>query len=194
MRLASSAQSMERRGVVAPSDGLIPASVMMPRSNVRSDGLIPDASQKLKESQDVPDEDLRLLLNRARVSRWADHIVKLGGVCIEDVAMASAEDLAPMPKLAAQRLIRFAVEASKEKATCDDRKLAEHEMGDADRATTSEKRSNRAGHDKADEFEQGQARRATDDVTKGLIRSIAEASKEDVDNDDLDLGSRCGVH
>ena len=72
MRLASSAQSMERRGVVAPSDGLIPVSVTMPRSNVRSDGLIPDASQKLKESLDVPDEDLRLLLNRARVSRWAD--------------------------------------------------------------------------------------------------------------------------
>ena len=95
MRLASSAQSMERRGVVAPPDGLIPASVMMPRSNVRSDGFIPDVSQKLKESQDVPDEDLRLLLNRARVSRWADHIVELGGVCIEDVAMASAEDLAP---------------------------------------------------------------------------------------------------
>ena len=53
MRLASSAQSMERRGVVAPSDGLIPVSVTMPRSNVRSDGLIPDASQKLKESLDV---------------------------------------------------------------------------------------------------------------------------------------------
>ena len=65
MRLASSAQSMERRGVVAPSDGLIPAGVTMPRNNVRSDGLIPDVSQKLKESQDLPDDDLRLLLNRA---------------------------------------------------------------------------------------------------------------------------------
>ena len=49
MRLASSAQSMERRGVVAPSDGLIPASVMMPRSNVRSDGLIPDVSQPRRD-------------------------------------------------------------------------------------------------------------------------------------------------
>ena len=70
MRLASSAPSMERRGVVAPSDGLIPASVTMPHNNVRSDGLIPDVSQKLVESQDLPDEELRLLLNRARVSRW----------------------------------------------------------------------------------------------------------------------------
>ena len=124
MRLASSAQSMERRGVVAPSDGLIPVSVTVPRSNVRSDGLIPDASQKLKESQDVPDEDLRLLLNRARVSRWADHIVELGAICVEDVAMTSAEKLAPMPIMAAERLIRFAVEASKENATCDDQKPA----------------------------------------------------------------------
>ena len=95
MRLASSAPSMERRGVVAPSDGLIPASVTMPHNNVRSDGLIPDVSQKLVESQDLPDEELRLLLNRARVSRWTDHIMELGAVCIEDVAMTSAEDLAP---------------------------------------------------------------------------------------------------
>ena len=75
MRLAAStAPSMERRGVAAPPDGLIPESVKMPYSNVRPDGLIPGVSQQRGESQDLPDEELRQLLTRARVSRWADHI------------------------------------------------------------------------------------------------------------------------
>ena len=88
MRLAAStAPSMERRGVAAPPDGLIPESVKMPYSNVRPDGLIPGVSQEHGESRDLPDEELRLLLNRARVSRWADHIMELGAVCIQDVAM-----------------------------------------------------------------------------------------------------------
>ena len=190
MRLASSAPSMERRGVVAPSDGLIPASVTMPHNNVRSDGLIPDVSQKLVESQDLPDEELRLLLNRARVSRWTDHIMELGAVCIEDVAMTSAEDLAPMPIIAAKRLIRFAAEASKEYATHDDRKLTEQEMRDADRTTTSEKRSDNVGHDETDEYELERARRAAEDASKTLIRSAAEASKEDATYDDLDRAER----
>ena len=112
MRCPSLAPNMERRGVVAPSDGL-PASIMM-QNNVRSDGL-PDVSQEREETrQQLPDEDLRQLLRLARVPQWADHIVGLGAVCVQDVAMTSAKDLAPMPILAAQRLIRFAGEAMKE--------------------------------------------------------------------------------
>ena len=110
MRSPSLAPNMERRGVAAPPDGF-PASTRMPHGNVRSDGL-PDVSQEREETrQQLPDEDLRQLLRLARVPQWADHIVGLGAVCVQDVAMTSAKDLAPMPILAAQRLIRFAGEA-----------------------------------------------------------------------------------
>ena len=110
MRSPPLAPNMERRGVAAPPDGF-PASTRMPHGNVRSDGL-PDVSQEREETrQQLPDEDLRQLLRLARVPQWADHIVGLGAVCVQDVAMTSAKDLAPMPILAAQRLIRFAGEA-----------------------------------------------------------------------------------
>ena len=47
MRSPSLAPNMERRGVAAPPDGF-PASIMMPNSNVRSDGL-PDVSQPCRD-------------------------------------------------------------------------------------------------------------------------------------------------
>ena len=166
MRSPSLAPNMERRGVVAPSDGL-PASIMM-LNNVRSDGL-PDVSQEREETrQQLPDEDLRQLLRLARVPQWADHIVGLGAVCVQDVAMTSAKDLAPMPILAAQRLIRFAGEAMKEELSDQDLLRAEREMRDADRVADAEQRSVHVaggnGHDEAaDEHEQERARQALED-------------------------------
>ena len=65
-RIAMSAVSMERRGVVAPHGGLAPVSVTSRHSNVRSDGpTLPDVSQQLEENTRFPDEDLRVLLCRA---------------------------------------------------------------------------------------------------------------------------------
>ena len=111
-RLTTSAASMERRGVVGPHGGQAPVSVTSPQSNVRSDGSNPDVSQQHEEFKQLPDDDLRVLLCRAQVSQWADHIVALGAVCVQDVAMTSAKSLAPMPILAAERLIRFAAQHS----------------------------------------------------------------------------------
>ena len=91
-------------------------SVTSPQSNVRSDGSNPDVSQQHEEFKQLPDDDLRVLLCRAQVSQWADHIVALGAVCVQDVALTSAKSLAPMPILAAERLIRFAAQHSKEEA------------------------------------------------------------------------------
>ena len=121
-RLATLAASMERRGVVAPHGGLAPVSVTSLHSNVRSDGTCTDVSQQQEELKQIPDDDLRVLLCRAQVSQWADHIVALGAVCVQDVAMTSAKSLAPMPILAAERLIRFAAQHSKEEAPSEDLK------------------------------------------------------------------------
>ena len=100
-------------------------SVTSPQSNVRSDGSNPDVSQQHEEFKQLPDDDLRVLLCRAQVPQWADHIVALGAVCVQDVAMTSAKSLAPMPVLAAERLIRFAAQHSKEEAPSEDLKRAE---------------------------------------------------------------------
>ena len=121
-RLTTSAVSMERRGVVAPPGGQAPVSVMSLHSNIRSDGSIPDVSQQHEEFTQLPGEDLRVLLCRSQVSQWADHIVALGAVCVQDVAVASAKSLAPMPILAAERLIRFAALHPKEEAPSEDLK------------------------------------------------------------------------
>mgnify|MGYP001271025993 CR=1 FL=1 len=166
-RLTTSAASMERRGVVGPHGGQAPVSVTSPQSNVRSDGSNPDVSQQHEEFKQLPDDDLRVLLCRAQVSQWADHIVALGAVCVQDVAMTSAKSLAPMPILAAERLIRFAAQHSKEEAPSEDLKRAEREMRDADRMAEREVRSgnvtNDAEHDEDEEDELERARLAMED-------------------------------
>ena len=111
-RLTTLAASMERRGVVGPHGGQAPVSVTSPQSNVRSDEVwkdLPDVSrprrdfaQPYEELWNEDADDLRVLLCRAQVSQWADHIVALGAVCVQDVAMTSAKSLAPMPILAAE--------------------------------------------------------------------------------------------
>ena len=145
------AQSMERRGGAARQDG-----ISLAESHDCSVRHRVDASRPRDEgAQHSELYVLRQLLKRASVSAWAEHIETLGAICVRDVAEMTPEIFAPMPIIAAHRMIRFAkahVEATEQ--TAQDELLeaqfragveaaelnasterAERELRDADRAT-----------------------------------------------------------